>query len=60
MTDYTYETHLAAAIKHLRQANVACQAGEFSTMCEEMIAARASITRSIVMLPKPETFDDAA
>ena len=56
---FTSADHLAAAIRHLRQANVAQGAGEFSTMCEELIAARASITRCLILLPKPETPDAA-
>ena len=46
--------HLKLAISHLRQANIACGKSDFDAICEELIAARASTTRAILMLPRPK------
>lgn len=46
--------HLKLAIGHLREANIACAKSDFDAMCEELIAARASTTRAILMLPRPK------
>ena len=56
---FDYAHHLFTAIHHLHVAE-ANAATDPERARSELVAARASVTRALIMLPKPEPEPDAA
>lgn len=51
---YTWRDHLEAAHTHLCRAQTFGLAGRLPDVLEELTACRASATRAIILLPKPD------